>query len=150
VLVADRHGLGQRDVEARREPLQRRALVDAGSGELQVFRVADRHVEIAAERFARLRQHRLRMTGRRMCNDLGDLLLVAPEMVRKILDGVKSFDGVSGQPPEIRLVVWIGCIEGVVVLDDRVSPETVLSAPLDGARGQTRCERNVSQQRAAP
>ena len=73
VLVANRHGLSQWDVEARREPLKCRPFIDAWFRELQLLRVADGDIKIAPERFARLRQHRLWVTGGRMRNNLGDL-----------------------------------------------------------------------------
>ena len=78
VLIANRHGLRERDVETLREPRQGRAFIDAWGGELKVFRVADGDIKITPERFARLLQHRLWMTGGRMRNNLGDLICLFP------------------------------------------------------------------------
>ena len=69
VLVADRHGLRERDVQPLREPRQGRALIDAWGGELKVFRVADGDIKIATKRFACLRQHRLWVTSGRVRNN---------------------------------------------------------------------------------
>ena len=57
-------------------------------------------------------------------------------MVRKIFNGVKALNRVAGEPPLIRFVVRVGCIKGVVVLNDHVSPEIMLSAPLNGTSGE--------------
>ena len=57
-------------------------------------------------------------------------------MVREICNGVESLNRVTREPALIRFVVRVGCIKGVVVLNDCVSPEIVLSAPLNGTCGK--------------
>ncbi len=57
-------------------------------------------------------------------------------MVRKIFNGVEALSRVASKPPFIRFVVRVCCIKGVVVLNDRVPPEIILSAPLNRTCGE--------------